>query len=286
MRECTGTAAECALVLNGRLHFIFVNKEQNNIFFVGKMPVSNVYRLIRKGTMDETSFGKRRRYGGLRVFASFERLLPNFSPGNSNNGSHPFILIYKSKLVRPIGFEPTTFGTGNQRSIQLSYGRILTYRSDIITPEYTETMAKAARAIIIENGKILVMKRNKYGSEYYTLVGGRANEGENMEQTLVREIREETGLTVIAATLVFIEKHPEPYNEQYIFLCNVAPHDGNTVTQEGSEEAEMNKYDMNTHNQVWANAHSFEHLNFRTPQLQNAIVEALRKGFPTEPKTL
>ncbi|HSW99115.1 MAG TPA: NUDIX domain-containing protein [Candidatus Saccharimonadales bacterium] len=146
-------------------------------------------------------------------------------------------------------------------------------------------MRKAARAIIIEDGKMLVMQRNKYGSEYVTLVGGRANDDETLEQTLVREVWEETGLQVVAATLMFIEEHPEPYNEQYIYYCNVAPH-GEALVQANSEEGQMNQYDMNTHKLLWANLSSFEHLNFRTPQLQKAIVEALRKGFPKEPVKL
>ena len=146
---------------------------------------------------------------------------------------------------------------------------------------YTECMNVAVRAIIIENGKILVMHRNKYGSQYYTLVGGRINDGETPEQALVREVKEETGLTVTAARRLYHEQHPTPYNEQHIYYCEVAPHDGVAI-QEDSEEGAMNRYEMNTHQPLWVSPSAFDKLAFRTPQLHAALSKAFKQGFPTD----
>jgi len=143
-------------------------------------------------------------------------------------------------------------------------------------------MAQAARAIIIEGNAMLTMFRNKNGSQYFTLVGGRVNDGETLEEALVREIQEETGLRVTAARLVYIEEHAAPYNEQYIYLCEVAPH-GEVEIQSTSEEALMNRIGINTHAPMWVNTAGFAKLAFRTPQLQVAIGEALKKGFPSQP---
>lgn len=146
-------------------------------------------------------------------------------------------------------------------------------------------MGKAARAIIIENGQILVMKRIKQGNEYYTLVGGRLNADETPEQAVIREVREETGLEVTSAQLVFTENHPEPYNDQFIFVCQVAPH-GEVAIQPTSEEGMMNRIEINIHEPEWVSLQNFARLPFSTMQLQKAIVEALQKGFPSEPIAL
>lgn len=141
-------------------------------------------------------------------------------------------------------------------------------------------MARAVRAIIIENGKLLVMYRNKLGSEYYTLVGGRVNDGETLEQGLVREVEEETGLKVTSGRPVFHEKHAAPYNEQFIYVCEVAPH-GEIALQDQSEEGRMNQLDINVHHPRWVNGGAFAELPFRTPQLQAAVLDGLKRGFPT-----
>lgn len=142
-------------------------------------------------------------------------------------------------------------------------------------------MGKAVRAIIIENGQLLIMRRNKYGSEYYTLVGGQVKDDETLEEALVREIHEETGLTITSARPVYYEPHQKPYNEQFIYLCEVAPH-GDVKIQEVSEEGFMNRMEMNTHTPMWVGVRGFGQLDFRTPQLQTAMMQAFQKGFPTQ----
>ncbi len=146
-------------------------------------------------------------------------------------------------------------------------------------------MSTAARAIIIHNHKILVMRRNKQNADYYTLLGGVVKADEAPEQGLIREIKEESGLDIISAKLVFSEAHVAPYNTQLIYVCQVAPFD--TIgLQEFSEEAELNRYEMNVHEPVWVSFDIFSHLSFRTPALQSAIQTSLKKGFPAQPIAL
>lgn len=146
-------------------------------------------------------------------------------------------------------------------------------------------MGKSARAIIIENDKLLLMSRDKEGSQYFTLVGGKVGDHETIEQALIREVREETGLEVTNYRLVFIEEHPQPHNQQYIYLCEVAPHSGLSI-QKTSEEDLLNQIGISFHAPIWAYTNNFRAMQFRTPQLGAAIIDALKHGFPDQPVKL
>lgn len=131
------------------------------------------------------------------------------------------------------------------------------------------------------------MERVKNNQRYFTLVGGRQNENETIEECLVREVFEETGLRIKTHAKVYYEPHTEPYKNQHIFICTVEPH-SDIQLLEVSEEALLNKnpYHDNKHTPMWVSAKSFASLPFRTPQLQEHILKGLKKGFPREVITL
>ena len=57
----------------------------------------------------------------------------------------------------------------------------------------------SVRGVIIKNGKIAMMHSLKY--DYYKLPGGGIEEGEELHDTLVREVKEESGLVVKTDTI-------------------------------------------------------------------------------------
>lgn len=84
----------------------------------------------------------------------------------------------------------------------------------------------SVRGIIIRDGKIAMMHSRKYN--YYKLPGGGIEPGETLEDTLIREVREESGLIVKPETIKEfgyvrrIEKgrYEEIFiQDNYYFLC-------------------------------------------------------------------
>ena len=59
-----------------------------------------------------------------------------------------------------------------------------------------------AAALVILDGRVLLIERRREAETYYLFPGGRIEPGETREQALVRELREELGLGVTPSRLV------------------------------------------------------------------------------------
>jgi 8-oxo-dGTP diphosphatase len=145
-------------------------------------------------------------------------------------------------------------------------------------------MRSAARAIIRRDGKLLVMRRDKFGHRYYTLVGGGIAIGETPQVALARELYEETMMKLTHATPVFKEEAGAPYGTQYIYVCECEGEE--PIVSPNSVEATLNKIGKNTHTPVWISVEEFRRVPFRSERLQRAILDGIKNGFPEKPKVL
>lgn len=85
------------------------------------------------------------------------------------------------------------------------------------TDDMPEIVRTAVRGIIFVDGKLLLIEDNK---NEVKLPGGGQEEGETDLETLIREVREETGCTAIAETVRpfgYIEEKRKSFNEDRIW---------------------------------------------------------------------
>ena len=84
-------------------------------------------------------------------------------------------------------------------------------------------MRVSARAIIIENGNVLTMFRRKIKEgntrEYYVIPGGGQDQGETLEETVVRELKEE--LNVDIQILGYVGSQEFQDTRSHFFHCEI-----------------------------------------------------------------
>jgi 8-oxo-dGTP diphosphatase len=141
-------------------------------------------------------------------------------------------------------------------------------------------MKTAVRAIVIHDNQLLVMHRNKFGHQYYTLPGGGVRSGEGNEQALIRELTEETSIQVSGPRLVFTENPGPPYGEQYIYLCDYKS--GEPTLHPGSEEAKINALGQNIYTPQWLSLNKLADVPFLSVRLRDAILESVKTTFPEQ----
>lgn len=139
-------------------------------------------------------------------------------------------------------------------------------------------MRRAVRAIVVKDDALLVMHRNKFGHEYYTLIGGGVDGGESLEDALHREVMEETSLTISSPRLVFTEEAGEPYGTQYVYLCKYES--GEVAMPADSEEAKIHALGKNLYTPEWLPVVDLPDIPFLSETLKDALIDGLLHGFP------
>ena len=145
-------------------------------------------------------------------------------------------------------------------------------------------MKQAVRAVVAKGNSLLVMKRNKFGTEFYTLVGGAIDMGETAEQALRREVHEETGLKVGDVHLVYVEDAKAPFGTQYVYWCEYLG--GEPKLDPRTFEAELTARGDNTYEPMWLPISRLPDTLFRSGSLKVALIEAFKHGFPSKPQQL
>lgn len=116
----------------------------------------------------------------------------------------------------------------------------MTYDSANAQPDWT--IYRVGQGILRDNQGHVLLSGNRWFSDrplVWTLPGGRTNEGEGTAEALVREFKEETGLTIEVGPLAYVAESRSEVQRKIFLVCAFDVHEiRGTLSCEGDEGVE------------------------------------------------
>jgi len=111
----------------------------------------------------------------------------------------------------------------------------------------------SAKAVVIKDDKLLAIKLNDGGEEFYILPGGGQDSEEQLPQTVEREVREEAGIDVKCHDLLFVIEgvHGEDFHRiDLVFACEYVGKSENAELHGDNNQIGFEWLDMSALNQL------------------------------------
>jgi 8-oxo-dGTP diphosphatase len=131
--------------------------------------------------------------------------------------------------------------------------------------------------IVIRDNKVLVMHRINKGDEYWVFPGGGQEDGETPEQTVVREIDEETTIKVKAKKLVYHIVW-DTGEENFFHICDYIS--GEPQLRPDSEEFEQMKNGDQVYEPMWIDIEKLATLKLYQLEVRDLFLNDYKNGFP------
>jgi 8-oxo-dGTP diphosphatase len=92
---------------------------------------------------------------------------------------------------------------------------------DSTKPQAEWAVFRVGQGILVEDGKVLLSGNRWYSEKplVWTLPGGRTEDGEGVTEALVREFKEETGLTVQVGELAYVAEARSTAQRRLFLVC-------------------------------------------------------------------